>query len=295
MRGFETMTSVEFSRRLPVHMCLLLAIHIFGAGSAWAADDDDDDDASGTANKTPNVYLDLSTAYATVPANTLLLGFRNIASLSTSSSRNLTLNAPLTVEVTDKVTLVTGVTASTYSTAATGWQDMTLDSWFIGFTADIFEQKGWFPKVTVQSYLSRSIQTGTLRIAATSSSSAVELNYAFDEDETRGVIGGIKYTDIFVDTPLVKIGPSLIGYAGGYYQWPNNWKVTGRFGVQSFDGASFIIPTKLPSFVQPIMKLDLERMDDNGNRLFGTSFEIIWTPKPIFQLTLNTPIYAVRN
>lgn len=283
----------EFFRRAPAHVYLLLAIQIFGATTAWAADEDDD--ASKAANQMPNIYLDLSTAYATVPANTLLLGFRNIAALSASSSRNLMVNAPLTIDVTDKFTLAAGISASTYSTAAMGWQDMTLDSWFVGFTADVFEQQGWLPKVTVQSYLSHSIQTGTLGIAATSSSSAVELNYAFDEDETRGLLGGIKYTDIFPESDLVKIGPSLIGYAGGYYQWPNNWKVTGRFGVQSFDGASFLMPVKLPSFVKPIIKLDLERMDDNDNRLFGTSFEIIWAPKPIFQFTLYTPIYAVRN
>ncbi len=278
--------------RRTAQICVLLAIHVLGAGSAWA---EDDDDASPSASKVPNIYLDLSTAYATVPANTLLLGFRNIASLSTSSSRNLTVNAPLTVDVTDRLSLIAGVTASTYSTAAIGWQDMTLDSWYVGFTADIIEQKDWFPKVTVQSFLSRTVQIGTLGIAATTSSTAVELNYALDEDETRGNIGGIKYTDIFADSRFVKIGPSLIGYAGGYYQWPNNWKVTGRIGIQSFDGANLIIPVQLPSFVQPIVKLDLERMDDNDNHLFGMSLEIIWTPKPIFQLTLNTPIYAVRN
>ncbi len=289
---------LELFRRCPAHLCLLLAIHGLGAGAAWAGDDDDGDiskTATKTTNTAPNIYLDLSTAYATVPANTILLGFRNIAALSTSSSRNLTLNAPLMVDVTDRLTVVGGVSASTYSTAATGWQDMTLDSWFVGFTADVIEQRDWFPKVTVQSYLSRTVGVRTLGLNATSSSSAIELNYALNEDETRGVIGGIKYTDIFVDSRFVKIGPSLIGYAGGYYQWPNNWKVTGRFGVQSFDGASLVIPVKLPSFVQPIVKLDLERMDDNDNRLFGTSFEIIWAPKPIFQFTLYTPIYAVRN
>lgn len=270
-------------------MCLILAIHLVGAGSAWA-----DDDAS-PAGTTPNIYLDLSTAYATVPANSILLGFRNIATLSTAGSRNLSVNAPLTVDVTDRLSLIAGVSASTYSTAATGWQNMTLDSWNVGFSADVFEQQGWVPKITVQSFLSRTIQTRTLGIAATASSSVVELNYALDEDETRGVIGGIKYTDIFVESQLAKIGPSLIGYAGGYYQWPNNWKVTGRFGVQSFDGASLIIPTQLPPFIQPIIKLDLERMDDNDNRLFGASLQIIWAPKPIYQFTLNTPIYAVRN
>jgi hypothetical protein len=30
------------------------------------------------------------------------------------------------------------------------------------------------------------------------------------------------------------------GYVGGYYQWPNNWKFTGRIGVQSFGGAQLL-------------------------------------------------------
>jgi hypothetical protein len=37
-----------------------------------------------------------------------------------------------------------------------------------------------------------------------------------------------------VDSPLATINPNIIGYVGGYYQWDNNWKFTGRIGVQSF-------------------------------------------------------------
>ncbi|MET3306437.1 hypothetical protein ABIF53_007452 [Bradyrhizobium japonicum] len=36
-------------------------------------------------------------------------------------------------------------------------------------------------------------------------------------------------------------------------------------------------------------------MDDNDNRLFGLTAEIMWLPKPAYQLTLRTPLYAVRN
>ena len=31
-----------------------------------------------------------------------------------------------------------------------------------------------------------------------------------------------------------------VGHVGAYYQWDNNWKVTGRAGVQSFGGAELI-------------------------------------------------------
>ncbi|MGY3287669.1 hypothetical protein ACVWWP_000736 [Bradyrhizobium sp. LM3.6] len=48
-------------------------------------------------------------------------------------------------------------------------------------------------------------------------------------------------------------------------------------------------------FTQPILRLDLDRMDDNDNRLFGITAQIAWLPKPSYQVTLRTPLYAVRN
>ena len=36
-------------------------------------------------------------------------------------------------------------------------------------------------------------------------------------------------------------------------------------------------------------------MDDNDNRLFGVTAEIAWVPKPAYQLTLRTPLYAVQE
>jgi len=40
---------------------------------------------------------------------------------------------------------------------------------------------------------------------------------------------------------------------------------------------------------------DLDRMDDNDNRLFGVTAQISWVPKPAYTLTVRTPLYAVRN
>jgi hypothetical protein len=53
--------------------------------------------------------------------------------------------------------------------------------------------------------------------------------------------------------------------------------------------------TPFPSFTQPIVRLDLDRMDDNDNRLFGVTAQIAWVPKPAYALTVRTPLYAVRN
>ena len=81
----------------------------------------------------------------------------------------------------------------------------------------------------------------------------------------------------------------------GYYQWDNNWKLTGRFGVQSFGGAQLLNLTPFQPFTQPIVRFDLDRLDDDDNRLFGVTAQIAWTPKPSYQLTLRTPLYAIKN
>lgn len=260
--------------------------------AAIAADKDE------STGSTPNIYLDLSTAYAKVPANTLLLGFRSFASFSTTASQNATFNAPVTVDVNDKLSLFAGVSGSTTSTALTDWSTVSLDSWNVGFTADVIEQSETMPAITVQSIISRTFNGTALGISATTTSNVVELKYALDEDETRGVLGGVKFTKVFVNSDLAlggDIAPSIIGYAGGFYQWPDNWKLTGRFGVQSFGGAHVGNLIQVPSFTQPILRVDLDRMDGNDNRLFGVSFEAAWTPALVMQFTLHTPIYAVRN
>jgi hypothetical protein len=100
---------------------------------------------------------------------------------------------------------------------------------------------------------------------------------------------------VVVDTSLASVNANLIGYVGGYYQWDNNWKLTGRAGIQSFGGARLLNLAPLPSFTQPIFRVDLDRMDGNDNRLFGASLQIAWVPKPSYQLTLRTPLYLVRN
>ena len=93
----------------------------------------------------------------------------------------------------------------------------------------------------------------------------------------------------------MKVDPAFVGYVGGYYQWDNNWKVSSRLGVQTFGGARIGNVVLAKAFTQPTLRFDLDRMDDSDNRLFGASIEVAWTPQPIVQMTLRTPLYAVRN
>lgn len=255
---------------------------------------EEDDEAAQAGPKKPNIYLDLNTAYTAVPPNTLALGFRNFVLPGSAAAQVVTLNAPLTIDLNDRVSVYGGVSASTSRTELTSWTPMTLDSWNVGFNADVIQQNGSIPTVTVISTLTRSINSAP-GLAATSNQTVVELDYALDEDATRGLLAGTRLTGVWVDSSLVKVQPAFVGYVGGYYQWPSNWKLTGRLGIQSFGGAQIGNLVQAKPFTQPTVRIDVERMDDNDNRLFGATLEVAWTPQPLVQMTLRTPLYAVRN
>ncbi|SFI58890.1 hypothetical protein [Bradyrhizobium sp. cf659] len=282
---------------------------IWPAASSLAAEADDDSDGDKKPT-VPTMYLDLRTYYAQIPAGSLAFGFGhpsfftavqtltgpNGAASSTGlpAAKSLNVDLPFTIDVTDRVSLYAGVSGSSTQFAGSGWSSFDITSWNIGFQADIYQQNGGnFPTVTLQSTITQSIPNGPL--TATSFNNILEFDYALDKDETRGFLAGIQHTRVDVGNASVRISPNTIGYVGGYYQWPNNWKFTGRVGVQSFEGAQLPNLAPIQSFTQPIVRLDLDRMDDNDNRLFGLTAEIMWLPKPAYQLTLRTPLYAVRN
>lgn len=204
------------------------------------------------------------------------------------------LDFPLTVDVTDRVSLYGGVSASVLKTDGASWTSLAVSSWNLGFQADLYQQNGGpFPTLTVQATVTRSLPDGPL--ATTSFNANVEADYALNEDETRGLLLGVQYTAIAVDSMVASIGPNFVGYLGAYHQWSNNWKLSGRAGVQAFNGARVLNLMPIGSFTQPIIRVDLDRMDDSDNRLFGVSLQIAWAPKPSYQLIVRTPLYAVRD
>jgi opacity protein-like surface antigen len=306
-----------------VSSCCRLAIAglalLHCSGFALAGDAGGSDDGSAkTASTLPNIYLDLRTNYATVPANSLSIGFSspsistaiatlqslsaltNAANLPTSptpsspSSQGIGVDVPLTVDVTDRISIYGGFSASASQSGTSDWSAFAISSWNFGFQADIYQQNGGsIPTMTLQMTVTRAVPDSPL--ATTSLNNIVEFDYALNQDETRGLLAGVQYTRIDVDSPLARINPNTIGYVGGYYQWPDNWKFTGRVVVQSFGGAQLLNLTPIGPFTQPIVRFDLDRMDDNDNRLFGVTAEISWVPKPAYQLTIRTPLYAVRN
>ncbi|MDN5000736.1 hypothetical protein ACFQZO_07575 [Bradyrhizobium sp. GCM10027634] len=298
------------SHRRPLHVTAWRAVATgllcltISAGAAFAADEE-----APAKPVVPNIYLDLRTIYATIPAGTLGLGFGN-TSLSAafealaarrgtalpngfSAAKSIAVDLPLTVDVSDRVSLYGGVSGSTTDLGG-GWSTFDITSWNIGMQADLHQQNGGkIPTITLQSTVTQSVpnEPGMTN----SFNNILEFDYALDEDETRGWLAGMQYTYTMIASPFASIRPNTILYAGGYYQWPSNWKFIGRLGVQSFGGAQLAGRTLAESFTQPILRLDLDRMDDNDNRLFGITAQIAWMPKPSYQVTLRTPLYAVRN
>jgi hypothetical protein len=296
-----------------------LAIFAFaatGASRALAADDAE----RAALPALPTTYLDLRINYATVPANSFTVGFGSsslfpvfsnlrslinaanppaapvlptLPTLSSPASQNAWIDVPLTVDLSERISLYGGFTASASNTGS-GWSSLEVSSWNLGFQADLYQQNGGsLPTVTLQTTVTRSVPDSAL--TTTSLNNIVELDYALDEDETRGWLAGVQHTKVDVESPLARVNDNIVGWVGGYYQWPNNWKFTGRVGVQSFGGAQILRITPFEPFTQPIVRLDLDRMDENDNRLFGVTAQIAWVPKPSYTLTLRTPLYLVRN
>jgi len=287
------------------------------SGLAFGKDKDDGDDTAANAAWTPNVYLDLRTTYVTIPADTLSIGLGNpsfarfptlatlsnlaslpavptLPTLSSPASQSIGVDVPLTFDFGDRVSIYGGFSATTSRTDMSDWSAFAISSWMAGFQADVYQQNGGsIPTVTLQSTVTRSVPDAPL--ATTSLNNIIEFDYALDTDETRGFLAGVQHTKVDVDTPFVTVSPSIVGYVGGYYQWDNNWKLSGRVGAQSFGGAQLLNRTPFQPFTQPLVRLDLDLMDDNDNRLFGVTAQIAWVPKPSYQLTIRTPLYAIRN
>ncbi len=287
------------------------------SGLALGKDADDSDDGSVKAASTPNLYLDLRTNYGTFPAGSLsigfggfgfaghpalaaLAGFSKVSNLATPpafsspSSQSIGLDVPLTIDLNDRVSVYGGFNASASRTDLSDWSAFTINSWSVGVQADVYQQNGGsIPTITLQSTLTLPVPHAAL--PTTSLNTILEFDYALDADETRGLLAGVQHTASAVDSGFVTVNPNIVGYVGGYYQWDNNWKFTGRVGVQSFGGVQLLNRTPFEPFTQPIVRLDLDRMDDDDNRLFGITAVISWVPKPSYQLTVRTPLYLVKN
>lgn len=285
-----------------VVVCALVVV--VSSAPAFAAGADEDDDAK-PASTVPNLYLDMRTNFTSLPAGTFGIGLgssfpvlsllaSNNALPSGFSRQGVSIDLPVTIDLNDRISVYGGITTLTTRSDLTSWSSMAADSWNVGVQADVIQQNGGvLPTVTVQATLTRSVSLSLF--STTQFTGIAEADYAFDKDETRGLLFGLRAVTVNVDSSLAHVDPAYAGYVGAYYQWDNNWKLTGRAGLQTFGGGTLAGIAQVQSFTEPVLRFDLDLMDDNDNRLFGVTAEIDWMPKPTFQLTLRTPLYAVRH
>jgi hypothetical protein len=169
---------------------LCCVVWIATAGTALGADADEEE---ATKPSVPNVYLDLRTTYATIPAGTLALGFGS-SSLSAAlealgarrgaafpqglpAARSIAVDLPLTVDVTDRVSLYGGISGTTSNLGDGGWSSFDITSWNIGVQADLYQQNGGvIPTITLQSTLTQSVPNEPG--ATTSFNNILEFDYA---------------------------------------------------------------------------------------------------------------------
>ena len=173
------------------------------SGRALVKDDGDgEEDAAKAKTTLPNFYLDMRTIYSTLPAGSLSIGFStppllstlaNLSSLRTPtspSSRSISVDLPLTVDVNDQLSVYGGVSGATSQAGTDPWTAFSIFSFTLGFQADIYQQNGgMFPTITVQSNVSRSTSDSSL--ATTTYNTILEAGYGLDADEARGLLAGI--------------------------------------------------------------------------------------------------------
>lgn len=264
-----------------------------------SSDDDDDDDDDGKTqgappDSWPTTYVDLETGWSSTPGNTVGLGRNNLRFLTGQKSRGFYMSAPLTIELSDRLSLFAGLDGSGSQTPGDKWSKFTPASWSVGGSAEIIEQSGFMPGVTLSASVSRPFEPVALSVFNTTWTGGVDLDYAFDADQTRGVTVGVSYSRTQVTSSFVRVGPQLGGFIGAYWSPSKLFNVSTQVGVQYFGGAEAASLLQLKPVTTPYALVELEHVDDDDNRVFAMSLGLGWSPKPVVQFTLSTPLYLVR-
>lgn len=256
---------------------------------ALAADlDADDEPAAG-----PVVSIDLSATYASAPGFGFGFGLPRLSSavLSAPSSKSLTADVPLKIEFNDRFFIYAGIFGSTQFLGSGPWSSFQVDAWRTGFSADIVQQQGAIPTVTLTGSVSRPFDRAGTLFKTTTWSSGLDFDRALNAEETFGLLAGASISYVAVDRDLLTVRPTSIFYVGGYRRF-DEWKMTGQLGVQHFGGARLAGVIDVRPATMPFVRFEAEHLDEDDNRLLAMSAAFGWSSSKLaMQLTLNVPIY----
>lgn len=262
------------------------------AAPAPASEDDEGDDDEVEGQAKPLAYVDLTTFYTSSAGPALFLGGPGLASLTLSggASKSVFVDAPLTVDFNDRFSMYVSISGSSFQSGPAPWTSFRPDNWRIGLSADVIEQQGSIPTVTLWGFLSRPFDNPDVTFLTTTTSLGADLDRSLDADETWGLLAGGSFTRIVADRSILDIKPAFMLYAGAYHRF-DDWKLSGRAGFQVFGGAQLGAVIQLPRINTAFLRMDLERLDDDDNRLFGVAAIVGWSPKLSFQIAISTPIF----
>jgi len=259
---------------------------------AWALAADATD-AKADPSPWPNIYFDFSTTFSTSPAGTLAIGARAFP-LQTSASSSLLFGAPLSVDVTDRLTIYTGPAWTRSKSSGSSWTPWVPGTWTTGFSYDVISTDTAGPTLTVTGAFARPIRSPIFG-GYTTWSGGLNLDYALNDDQTNGWRADFSFDKTIFQGVTAFVHPTIMASAGAYHKWDNGWKLTGHVGFQIFRGAAVANLIKLKGTTQPFVGFDFERYDDNDNKLFGITMGVGWSRAPSVLLTVSTPLYFIRH
>jgi opacity protein-like surface antigen len=272
-------------------LVMIVASATFAVMPAGAQDDDDEDEK-------PEVLVSIDVLATYLKASGFSLGFGmprlSTLTLTSPSSQSFTVDAPLKVEFDGWFRLYAGLGGAMSKSGSGSWSSFKPDSWKTGFSADVITQgEGqWVPTVTVTGSMTRPLDHAAI-VQTTTWTAGLDLDLAVDVEQTRGMLAGAGYTYVTVDRGLGTIHPATLLYAGAYRQF-GEWKLSATAGVQFSDGAQLGNLIRVAPVDIKFVRAELEKLDDDDNRLMALAVAVGWSPKPSVQLTLNVPLYFNR-
>lgn len=268
----------------------IVASAMLAAQPACAQDDGDEDEKPEAL-----VSVDLLATYFKASGFSLGFGVPRLSTLTLTSpsSSSFTVDAPLKVEFDGWFRLYAGLGGAMESPGSGSWTSFKPDNWKTGFSADVITQAEgqWMPTVTVTGSMTRPLDQ--VLIQTTTWTAGLDLDLAVDVEQTRGLLAGVGYTRVTLDRAIGIIRPATLLYAGAYRQF-GDWKLSATGGVQLFDGAQVGNLIRVAPVDIKFVRAELEKLDDDDNRLMAVAVAVGWSPKASVQLTLNVPLYVNR-
>jgi hypothetical protein len=249
----------------------------------------------------PVIYIDASATMARSPGNSFVIGRRGFFSITSSSGKSLSIDAPLTIDITDELSVYAGFDFASSKTVSTPWSQLALGSFTTGFDYTFLEQARFVPELSVSGSVSRPVNLPAGAAVTTTWSGGLDADFSLDEAGHRGLIAGLALTYVTVNSGPGQLQPLYGGYVGAYHQWEAGWKLTGKAGYATFGGGNLGTVIRATPARQVFATLEFEKYDAADNKMFGIglagalSRSTTGKTGTSVQIVLSVPLYLTRK